>query len=443
MKRTITVFLMSLFLVVLTGCNLPNATPDSAATLQAIYTAQAATLQVLQTQAVATQPMPATQGLPTLPPLFTPTGFPQLLTQTPQVTSPQVVVNLCDQGAFIKDVTIADGTTIGADANFTKTWRIQNIGTCTWTTGYALVFSSGSQMKGPAALNFSQNVAPGQTIDLSVSLTAPLSQGVYRGDWMLRNSAGILFGVGANAKTPVYVQIKVNADMTGLYDFVSNYCAADWRSAAGDLGCPGNVGGKKGYVTRLDRPQLETGIFDSRPGLLTVPQNENNGYLSGYYPPFDVKAGDRFRATIGCEYGAHACNVLFKLEYKIGGDPVKTLWQFPEAYEGQVYNMDVDLSSLAGKTVKFILTAHANGAASGDRPLWVGARIERPSNLVTSTFTATLTSTATPTVTSSPTVLTPTFTPSSTFTETETPTSTFTLTPSPTFTETPSPTNTP
>ncbi len=454
MKRIVPYFLILAALLV--GCAMPNATPDAAATLQAIYTSQAATLQFLQTQAAATQPaLPTqavfpTQSLPTLPPLPTATGLISFPTATglplPGVTPSPAPVTLCDQGAFVKDVTIADGTSLGANASFTKTWRIQNTGSCAWTTSYALVFASGNPMKGPAAVYLPQNVAPGQTVDISVNLTSPVSQGTYRGDWMLRNAAGVLFGVGAQAKTSVYVQIKVNANMTGIYDFVANYCAADWRSAAGDLGCPGNVGGKKGYVARLDRPKLETGLSDTRPGLLTVPQNQNNGYLSGYYPAFEVKTGDHFRATLGCEYGANACNVLFKLEYKIGKDPVKTLWQFVEAYEGQVYNMDVDLSPLSGKTVQFILTAHANGAAAADRPLWVAARIERASSLVTATFTPSLTSSATFTSTPTSTALPPTITPtaSPTFTSSPTvtasPTSTFTLTPEPTFTETPTPT---
>ena len=38
------------------------------------------------------------------------------------------------------------------------------------------------------------NVAPGQTVDVSVTLTAPVSAGYHISYWMLRNDSGALFG---------------------------------------------------------------------------------------------------------------------------------------------------------------------------------------------------------------------------------------------------------
>jgi len=39
----------------------------------------------------------------------------------------------CDRAQFISDVTVPDGTTFAPGATFTKTWRLKNSGTCTWT----------------------------------------------------------------------------------------------------------------------------------------------------------------------------------------------------------------------------------------------------------------------------------------------------------------------
>lgn len=456
-----------LFALALTAlaCNFSGstATPDGAATLQAIYTAQAATLSALQTQAMqptlGASPTPFGSAIPTLPLLytFTPTattsgGTGQLPSSTPR--PPSVA---CDQAAFVKDVTIPDGTVLGSSVAFTKTWRIQNTGSCTWTSAYSVVFVSGNAMDGPSARKLPGDVRPGETVDISVDLRSPSGSGTYRGNWMLRNSSGLLFGL-SGSQTPFYVEIRVNADTTVVYDFVKNYCSADWRSEAGDLGCPGNDGSKKGYVLHIDKPKLETGIVDTRPAILTVPENVTNGYLAGFYPAFEVKKGDRFRATIGCEYSAPGCGVTFRLDYRIGSGFTKTFWYFVEAYDAQVYSVDLDLSSLAGQDVKFILVAHANGSASADRPLWVAARIERPSNLITPT--ATITNTPTATFTEPPTrvgtrtptptqpfTATPTYTPTPTFTATPTftlpATSTFTNTPSPTATSAPTDTPTP
>ena len=52
----------------------------------------------------------------------------------------------CDWAQFIADVTVPDGTTYTPGATFQKTWRLKNIGTCTWTTSYALIFDSGNQL---------------------------------------------------------------------------------------------------------------------------------------------------------------------------------------------------------------------------------------------------------------------------------------------------------
>ena len=111
----------------------------------------------------------------------------------------------CDKGDFVTDVTIPDGTILNPNESFTKTWRIKNTGTCSWTSAYAFVFSSGDAMDGPSAQSLAGNVNPGETVDISVNLKAPGTAGSYRGYWKLRNAAGVLFAT-------VYVDIKVGAD---------------------------------------------------------------------------------------------------------------------------------------------------------------------------------------------------------------------------------------
>ena len=86
-----------------------------------------------------------------------------------------------DRAQFISDVTVPDGTRFNPGATFTKTWRLRNIGTCTWTTGYSMVFNSGNQMGGPASVPMPSSVAPGQNVDVSVNLTAPNTAGHYIG----------------------------------------------------------------------------------------------------------------------------------------------------------------------------------------------------------------------------------------------------------------------
>lgn len=80
---------------------------------------------------------------------------------------------------------------------FQKTWRVQNNGTCTWTTGYVLTPVGGNVAQatmGGAPTPIQAPVAPGQTTDITVNLVAPLLPGVYQGFWSMRGPGGLLFG---------------------------------------------------------------------------------------------------------------------------------------------------------------------------------------------------------------------------------------------------------
>ena len=428
MRRNVKFLFFAVTFLSLAACNFPNTakTPDAVGTLQAISTGQVATQRALET--------PTLEGLPTL-------SFPTLPsvgdTKTPiptsqgQKTATSIPVSYCNWAAYIKDISIPDGTVMSPGEQFTKTWRLQNIGTCAWTTSYALVFSSGDSMGGTVAVDLPTTVYPDQTVDLSVNLSAPSSEGKHRSYWGLRSASGAIFGIGPSANSAFYVDIKVVGSMTTVFNFAKSFCTADWRSDAGDLGCPGNEGGKKGYAIQVDDPKLEDGSNYNGLGLLTVPQRVTDGYLRGYYQEFQVKSGDHFRGIINCQYLSTGCNVLFRLEYQINDGAIQTFWQFPEAYEGQYYTVDLDLSTLAGKKVKFILAVLANGSADADKPIWVSPRIDRPSNLITPTTPTpkptktpgpTQTATATLTVTPPAPTLTHTLTPTITETPTVTPT---------------------
>jgi len=363
------------------------------------------------------------------PPTATPTVTGTPPTATPTLTATPAPSG-CDRAQFIADVTIPDGTVMAPGQSFTKTWRLKNVGTCTWTTSYQLIFDSGEKMGGPDSAAFTKSVAPGQTIDISVNLVAPATAGTYRGYWKFKNASGVPFGIGTSGTKSWWVEIKVSGTPVTstpgptstpgatstpgptatpaagtAYDFVANVCSAAWFSSAGALPCPGSEGDAKGFVLKVTNPRLENGTTDSRPGLLTYPQNITNGYIQGIYPPYRVKAGDRFRSIVNCERDATSCYVVFRLDYQTGSGPIQTFWAFVEKYEGMYYQADLDLSPLVGKDVKFILTVLATGSPTGDRALWVAPMIFNPS--LGASAAAEITPTASPT-------LSPTETPAAT-----------------------------
>lgn len=235
-------------------------------------------------------------------------------------------------------------------------------------------------MGGQSNVSLPAEVAPGQTIDISMNLVAPLFEGDYRGNWFIRNEKGELFGTTATANKPFWVDIKVKAPVVSsglIYDFTANACSAQWFNGAGTLPCPGTDKDTNGFILKLTTAKLEDGSTTRLPSLLTVPQNLNNGYIRAVYPSLKVQAGDRFQTIVNCQNGATACGVLFRLDYQLADGIVRDFWAFGEQYDGQTFTVDLDLSPLAGQDVKFVLTVLSLGDASNDRALWVQPRIVR------------------------------------------------------------------
>jgi len=370
---------------------------------------------------------------------------------TPTVVAPSTQQpNACDRAQFVADVSVPDGASFAPGTNFNKTWRLKNVGTCTWTN-YSIMFDSGEKMGGPDSALIPATVAPGQTVDITLPFTSPTTAGTFRGYWKLKNSTGVPFGIGSGGTKSFWVEIKVSGTGTipgtatavagisptpgtpataipgTMYDFAANVCTAKWYTGAGELPCPGADGDAKGFVLIRPNAKLENGSVDPRTSLLTFPQNLNNGYIQGIFPSYLVKSGDKFRATIGCDNGATSCYVVFRLDYSVSGSSsIQTYWAFVEKYEGSVYNADIDLTPLAGQNLKFVLTVLTTGSPIGDRAMWTGPIIYNATGAaVPATATVIVAPSATPTTAASETPTTaPTVAPSETPTTAPTATAT-------------------
>jgi hypothetical protein len=425
-KKILILPIAALAIVSLACSRFVAATPQPAATLNALYTSAAQTLEGMSTQAaIATQLSPT----PTLA-LTGPTASPIVVnTYTSVPPLSPVPASRCDAASFVSDVTYSDGSNVPLAGTFTKIWRLKNNGTCTWTTSYALVFVSGERFGAPTTVALPTNVGPGQTVDLAVNLTAPSQTNRYRGFWKLRNASNVLFGIGPAADSSFYVDVNVTGYTVTGYDFLSRYCEASWENESNSLPCPGTEGDDRGFVIVLNSPRLEDGRTQAN-GLLTYPERRNNGMIRGEYPAFRIQTGDRFQASIGCLHEANDCDMTFRLQYQIGNGSVRTLGQWREVYEGQFYPINIDLSTLNGENVTFILSVLANGSSHEDFALWINPRITRQSaQPPTATFTNAPPTTAVP----------PTSTATQTATATATQTATATATPTATPTETTKP----
>lgn len=165
----------------------PTATPVDVAAIQTavVQTVMAQATQTAQAQPTATpEPTSTPTETPTPPPTETPIPAPTL-TPTPA---------LCDDAIYVADVSVPDGTQMKPGQEFVKTWRVKNTGTCTWTRGYQIMWSYGDNRMSGQATALPREVQPGEEVDISLILKAPMQPGTYSGYWVLRNNNGYTFG---------------------------------------------------------------------------------------------------------------------------------------------------------------------------------------------------------------------------------------------------------
>ena len=188
MKKTWIIVVVALALV-LSSCNFPFAqASDSSLATSVAQTVEALESEVKQPELAIPTLMP-TLALPTVAPVATMTPIP---TKEPDP---------CLYAAMVSE-TIPDNTKFSPGETFTKSWTLKNTGTCDWNTGYKLSFKSGKDMSVKGYVNISEETDPGEKIKIEVPMTAPASDGTYKGVWQMETNKGVKFG-------QVWVQIIV------------------------------------------------------------------------------------------------------------------------------------------------------------------------------------------------------------------------------------------
>ena len=393
--KLLAVFALVIFATL--ACNMPENDPTTTEDSAFLYTVAAQTLEAQMTQVArerseATQPEvtsdPIVKATNTLP---APSKTPIPPSNTPVPTQTQTQIP-CDKLDFVDDVTIEDGIEIPAGEPFEKIWRLKNAGSCTWTSGYSLVFENGDQMSAPDAQQLTTGtVAPGQEIDVAVDLIAPDNPGEYRGNFKLRNPGGTIFGWGSQEK-PFWVEITV-PDIRGvMLDFLAEAKNADWGGGVEpvDFAGAGHVdivfGGPdtdaNGFAMIKDQVTLETGKTSSKI-LETHPKWENNGYIVGKYPAYMVGPGDYVKAQLGfialSDGSCGAGDVIFEIHYILDDDlgTRERLGKWSKTCDGQLQSIEVDLADLKGETVHFYLVVLADGPSDQDWAIWSSLGVMR------------------------------------------------------------------
>lgn len=216
----------------LSACGAAQPTPDAAAistaaaqTVEARFTAQAA--------AATDTPLPPTE-----------TATPQVTATQPAIVSvandtPAPVTTNgkpCYTMTFVADITIPDGMIVAPGAKFTKTWRVRNDGNCPWDQNYSVVLDKGDALGTVTKFPLTKTVNPGDSLDISIDLTAPTTDGNYAGFWHVATPYGGFMGVApSNQSLAVKIMVASKPDLafgtvSVVYDWTrrpQSGCGAD------------------------------------------------------------------------------------------------------------------------------------------------------------------------------------------------------------------------
>lgn len=194
-KRLFFVISVALSVLSITSCGIMSNGNQQE---KAIATAIAMTVEAMNAQhAQATQP-------PLLPtntsaPLPTATLIP---TSTPVVV-PSSTPRACNMATFISEDP-QDDATFKPGETFTKSWRLKNTGTCTWTGNYRTIYYSGDSISGAGTKYLNSTVAPGEKVDIVYTFKAPSTAGTYKTLFKLQDDEGVSFA-------QFWVQFKVKS----------------------------------------------------------------------------------------------------------------------------------------------------------------------------------------------------------------------------------------
>ena len=211
--KTIGMIGIGLGLLLLSACNPSTPTSTPTLDLNPLRTEVASTVLAEVTQALALTPSatpipsPTVTPIPSLAATLAPSSTPaQPITTS---TGPDATLTSETPGTPTADLaewvsqSVADGTVFTPGEDFTVTWRLKNVGTSTWTPAYLFRYYSGNTFGAPQEILLGQEVAPGEAVDIPISMKAPTTLGEYRSDWVMSNE------LRSNFKQPVYLEITV------------------------------------------------------------------------------------------------------------------------------------------------------------------------------------------------------------------------------------------
>ncbi|MBK6793412.1 MAG: hypothetical protein IPG80_12960 [Anaerolineales bacterium] len=237
MKKILSVCLSLTLSLALVACNVPTAAENGSA----VSTAAALTVEAALASAASATATPSS-ALATPEPTRIPGVAIDGTTAEPPAT--------CKENAQIVSWK-RDGLTydkaevdkrLAPNKGFVMSWEIQNTGNCIWTHQYVFMFISGTPLTAQDSMPVmpaGYSVRTGETLTISVQMSAPPAPGDYETSFSFVNEVGesvMNFGVLTNVGTPSSGKITAPGNLLYTYDCSGGIVsiALNWQDKSSD-----------------------------------------------------------------------------------------------------------------------------------------------------------------------------------------------------------------
>ncbi|NMB92969.1 MAG: hypothetical protein GYA26_02025 [Flexilinea flocculi] len=291
------------------------------------------------------------------------------LTVTPTLSISSNTKDGCtNRFEYVSDVTFPDGSMTLPYTTFTKSWYIQNTGTCTWNSKYKIVYYSGDNVGTAKSfpLFTSDKIAkPGESIIASVKLYAGEGHNNdYTTYWSLQSDDGEIFNGGTAQNIPLSSVFHVGSQ----YNFYDNLSGAICSDNTGYFYCgSSDKTSGRGVAFYESNPTVESN-YAGQPAIIIAPPLIDGGKTSVTFGPVRVPRGTWLRSSISCRPNAPLCNAKVRLYVQVEGLTPQIVTESQEFNDGFVTEWNVQLSDYGyhDQDLTYTFEVEAIGGADKD-----------------------------------------------------------------------------
>lgn len=111
---------------------------------------------------------------------------------------------------FVSGGLLPAGSEVLQNEEIIKSWQVQNIGTCSWSSEYRLApLDKDGVVDLESAVEIGREIAPGESVELSLTLVAPERLGRWQQRWIMLDDKNTPFGVGLTDQKPLLLDLEV------------------------------------------------------------------------------------------------------------------------------------------------------------------------------------------------------------------------------------------